>query len=118
MYTQDYDPVSDSLGLTSIFAALPLLTLFVLLGGLKMKAQWAALISLGVAIIVAMSSTACRSARRCAVGAEGAAFGLFPIMWIVVTAVWIYTMTVETGDFAVLRTIVRPRSATTSASRP
>src|ERR671938_1789032 len=35
--------------------------------------------------------------------AEGAAFGLFPIMWIVVNAVWIYTMTVNTGDFAVLR---------------
>src|SRR6266576_2333238 len=35
--------------------------------------------------------------------AEGAAFGLFPIMWIVVNAVWIYNMTQETGDFAVLR---------------
>ena len=42
MYTQDFDPVSDSLGLTSIFAVLPVLTLFVLLGGLRMKAQWAA----------------------------------------------------------------------------
>ena len=47
MYTQDFNPVSDSLGLTSIFAVLPLLTLFVLLGGVRMKAQWAALISLG-----------------------------------------------------------------------
>ena len=54
MYTQDFNPVSDSLGLTAIFAVLPLLTLFVLLGGLKMKAQWAALISLGVAMLVAM----------------------------------------------------------------
>jgi L-lactate permease len=34
---------------------------------------------------------------------EGAAFGLFPIMWIVVMAIWIYNMTVETGHFAVLR---------------
>ena len=33
---------------------------------------------------------------------EGAAFGLFPIMWIVVNAVWIYNLTVQTGDFAVL----------------
>ena len=47
MYTQDFDPVSDSLGLTAIFAVLPVLTLFVLLGGLRLKAQWAALISLG-----------------------------------------------------------------------
>ena len=36
-------------------------------------------------------------------GLEGAAFGLFPIMWIVINAVWIYNMTVRTGHFAVLR---------------
>ena len=42
VYTQDFNPVSDSLGLTAIFAALPILTLFVLLGGFKLKAQWAA----------------------------------------------------------------------------
>jgi lactate permease len=34
---------------------------------------------------------------------EGAAFGLFPIMWIVVNAIWIYNMTVASGHFAVLR---------------
>jgi lactate permease len=39
VYTQDFDPVSSSLGLTAIFAALPLITLFVLLGGVRMKAQ-------------------------------------------------------------------------------
>lgn len=38
MYQQDLSPVSDSLGLSSIFALLPLLTLFVLLGGVRMKA--------------------------------------------------------------------------------
>ena len=71
MYTQDFNPVSDSLGLTAIFAALPILTLFVLLGGLKMKAQWAALISLGVAMAVALivygmpvDQTACRRSRE------------------------------------------------------
>src|SRR6185503_10369472 len=36
-------------------------------------------------------------------GLEGAAFGLFPIMWIVWNAIWLYNMTVETGHFAVLR---------------
>jgi lactate permease len=35
--------------------------------------------------------------------AEGGAFGLFPIMWIVVNAIWIYNMTVDSGHFAVLR---------------
>ena len=59
MYTQDFSPVSDSLGLTAIFAVLPLLTLFVLLGGLKVKAHWAALTSLGVAMVVAMGLASC-----------------------------------------------------------
>src|SRR5919109_1073906 len=54
MYKQVLDPVGDSLFLTAIFAALPVITLFILLGGLKFKAHWAALISLGVAIVVAL----------------------------------------------------------------
>lgn len=103
MYTQDFSPVSDSLGLTAIFAALPLLTLFVLLGGLKMKAQWAALISLGVAMLVAMIVYSMPVGQTALSASEGAAFGLFPIMWIVVMAIWVYNMTVETGHFAVLR---------------
>ena len=103
MYTQDFDPVSDSLGLTSIFAVLPLVTLFVLLGGVKMKAQWAALISLAVAMIVALAVYGMPFGQTALSATEGAAFGLFPIMWIVVTAIWVYNMTVETGHFAVLR---------------
>ena len=103
MYTQDFNPVSDSLGLTAIFAALPILTLFVLLGGLKMKAQWAALISLGVAMLVAMIVYSMPVDQTALSASEGAVFGLFPIMWIVVMAIWVYKMTVETGHFAVLR---------------
>jgi lactate permease len=103
VYTQDFDPVSDSLALTSIFAALPLITLFVLLGGVKMKAQWAALISLGVAMLVALIVYGMPVGQTALSATEGAAFGLFPIMWIVVNAIWVYNMTVETGHFAVLR---------------
>src|SRR3954471_12943984 len=103
MYQQVYDPVSGSLGWSSLFAALPLLTLFVLLGGVKMKAHWAGLISLAAAILVAVIVYSMPLGQALDAGAEGAAFGLFPIMWIVVNAVWIYTMTVKTGDQAVLR---------------
>ncbi len=103
MYTQDFYPISDSLGLSSIFAVLPLVTLFILLGGLKMKAQWAALISLGVAMLVALAVYGMPVGQTVLSASEGATFGLFPIMWIVVTAIWVYNMTVETGHFAVLR---------------
>ena len=103
MYTQDFNPVSDSLGLSAIFAVLPVLTLFVLLGGLKMKAQWAALISLAVAMLVALIVYGMPIDQTALSASEGAVFGFFPIMWIVIMALWIYNMTVETGHFAVLR---------------
>ena len=102
MYTQ-FNPVSDSLGLTAIFAVLPILTLFVLLGGFKLKAQWAALTAFVVAMAVAIIIYGMPFDQTGLSALEGAAFGLFPIMWIVVTAIWIYNMTVESGHFAVLR---------------
>ncbi|MDQ6803373.1 MAG: L-lactate permease [Actinomycetota bacterium] len=103
MYKQVLDPVSHSLGLTSIFAVVPLATLFVLLGVLRLKAQWAALISLGVAILVALIVYGMPFGQASDAAAEGAAFGFFPIMWIVINALWIFHMTEETGYFAVLR---------------
>jgi lactate permease len=103
MYKQVFDPVGDSLGLSSIFAAIPIVVLFVLLGGIKMKAHWAALISLASAIIVAIAVYGMPVGQALDSAAEGAVFGLFPIMYIVVMALWIYNMTVDTGHFAVLR---------------
>jgi lactate permease len=103
VYTQDFDPVSDALGLSSIFAVLPILGLFVLLGGLRLAAQWAALVALGIAMLVALIVYGMPVDQTALSASEGAAFGLFPIMWIVVMAIWIYNMTVETGHFAVLR---------------
>jgi lactate permease len=103
VYKQVFDPVSGSLGLSSIFAALPLLTLFVLLGGVKLKAWWAGLCALAVAILVAVIVYSMPVGQAVLSGTEGAAFGVFPIMWIVVNAIWLYNMTVDSGHFAVLR---------------
>lgn len=103
MYTQVFDPVGDSLGLSSIFAALPLVVLFVLIGVARMAAQWAALIGLAVALLVVILIYDMPVGQALDSGLEGAAFGLFPIMWIVVNAIWIYKMTVESGHFNVLR---------------
>jgi lactate permease len=103
MYKQILDPVGDSLGLSSIFAAIPLLTLFVLLGVLRMKAWMAALISLGVSILVAVVVYSMPVGQSLLATTEGAAFGFFPIMWIVLNAIWVYNMTVATGHFDVLR---------------
>jgi lactate permease len=103
MYQQVLDPVSSSLGLSTIFAVIPLVTLFVLLGGLRWPAQWAALTALVVALLVAIIVYSMPVGQALDAGFEGAVFGLFPIMWIVVNAIWIYNMTTETGHFDVLR---------------
>jgi len=103
MYKQVLDPVGNSLGWSSLLAVLPLLTLFVLLGGFRMKAVWASLISLAVSIIVAIAVYSMPFGQSMDAAAEGAVFGFFPIMWIVINALWIYNMTQDTGHFAILR---------------
>jgi lactate permease len=103
MYKQVLDPVGDSLFLSTIFAVLPLVTLFILLGGLKLKAHVAALWSLLVGILVAIIVYSMPVGQTLDAGAEGAAFGLFPIMWIVVNAIWIYHMLERSGYFAVIK---------------
>ena len=103
MYKQILDPVSHSLGLTSIFALMPLVVLFVLLGVVRMKAHWAALVTLGVAIAVAVAVYSMPFGQAGDSALEGAAFGFWPIMWIVINALWIYNMSDVTGHFAVLK---------------
>jgi lactate permease len=103
MYEQVLDPVDGSLFASAIFASLPLITLFVLLGGLKMKAHVAALIALAVAILVALIAYEMPVGQALDAALLGACFGLFPIMWIVWNAVWIHNMTEATGHFHVLR---------------
>jgi lactate permease len=102
-YQQIFDPVAGSFGLSSIFAVLPLLTLFVLLGGLKMKAWMAGLISLAVAVVIAIFVYGMPVTQSLLSASEGAVFGFFPILWVVINAIWVYNLTVATGHFDVLR---------------
>src|SRR6201994_4123350 len=103
MYRQLLDPVGHSLGLSSIFAVLPLVVLFLLLGVVRMKAWLASLITLAVAIVVAIAVYSMPVGQAGDSALEGAMFGFWPIMWIVINALWIYNMSDETGHFAVLR---------------
>jgi lactate permease len=103
MYQQQFDAVGGSLGLTAVFAVLPLLTLFVLLGVLKMKAWVAALVSLAVALAVAIAAYGMPVGQALVSTTEGATFGFFPILWIVINAIWVFNLTVATGHFDVLR---------------
>jgi lactate permease len=102
-YQQNPDPIAHSLGVTSIFAALPLVVLFVLLGVLRVRAWLASVIGLAVALIIAVTVYSMPIGDALNSGLLGAAFGFFPIMWIVINAIWLYNLTVQTGHFDVLR---------------
>ncbi|MFI7602100.1 L-lactate permease [Actinoplanes sp. NPDC049681] len=97
------DPVGDSVALSALFAVLPLLTLFVLLGAVRMRAWLAGLISLAVALVVAVAVYSMPVGQALLSASEGAAFGFFPILWIVLNAIWVYNLTVVSGHFDVLR---------------
>jgi lactate permease len=103
MYRQILDPVAHSLAWSSLVAALPLAVLFVMLGVLRVRAWVASLVSLAVALAVAIAVYRMPIGQAALAASEGAVFGFFPILWIVLSALWVYQMTVQTGHFDVLR---------------
>ncbi|POX39735.1 lactate transporter [Streptomyces sp. Ru73] len=103
MFVQQLQPIADSLALSALVAALPLLTVLVLLGAVRMRAHHAGLIGLAVALVTAWAGSGMPVTQALSSAVQGAVFGLFPIMWIVVNALWVYRMTVRTHHFDVLR---------------
>ncbi|MEU8567277.1 L-lactate permease [Streptomyces pathocidini] len=103
MFQPVLDPLGGSLAWSALVAATPLLLFFVLLGVLRLKAQWAALSALAASVAVAVLAYEMPVGQALDSAVLGAVFGLFPIMWIVVNALWIYQLTVDTGHFEVLR---------------
>src|SRR5690606_23467420 len=102
-YQQVFDPIAGSLAWSALFAALPLATLFVLLGALRWKAWKASIAALAVSLAVAIFAYSMPVGQALLAASEGAAFGLFPIIWIVLNALWIYKLTEITGYDQVLR---------------
>lgn len=102
MYRQDLNP-TGSLTVSALLAALPVVVLLVLLGGLRWKAHWAGLAALVVALGVALFAYDMPVGQALDAGAFGAGLSVLLILWITFNAIWIYNLTVKTGHFAVLR---------------
>ena len=75
--------------LSASVAALPLLALLVLLGVFRMKSHWAGLAGLVLSLVLAVVFFGMPVGQAADGALEGAAFGLFPIVWIILNAVWI-----------------------------
>jgi lactate permease len=103
MWPQTYTPVADSLALSTLVAAIPIFVLLFLLG-VKRKPAWiSSLVGLASAALVAALAYGMPLGRLVPAAAMGAAFGLWPIGWVVFTAVLLYRITLESGKFALLK---------------
>ncbi|HYM10731.1 MAG TPA: lactate permease LctP family transporter [Bryobacterales bacterium] len=103
MWEQNYYPVAGSLWWSTLVASVPLLVLFYMLG-VKRKPSWmAALWALAGAWVVALAVIRMPVRQALAATIYGAAFGLFPIGWIVFSAILLYRITVDTGKFEIIK---------------
>jgi L-lactate transport len=103
MWQQDYTPLLDSVGISAAASALPIVTLLVLIGILRKPAWIAALAGLASAAVVAIAVYGMPVPLVVGAVTYGAAFGLFPIGWVVFWAVVLYRVTVETGKFEIVK---------------
>ena len=101
-WTQIYDPLGQ-LFLSAAVASLPVVVLLGLLAFGHARAHLAAVAGLLAALAIAIGVYGMPTPLALAAAANGAAFGLFPIGWIVLTAIFVYDITVETGQFDVVK---------------
>ena len=103
MWEQNYTPVAGNLGYSTLVAAIPLVILFYLLG-VRRKPSWmAGLSALAVALGLALGVFRMPVSQAAASMVYGAAFGLFPIGWIVIASLILYRVTVDTGKFEIIK---------------
>lgn len=103
MWQQNYVPLAGSLPLSTLAAALPILVLLLLLAVARKPAWMAALAGLAAAAIVAAAVYGMPLSLVVSSTLYGAAFGLFPIGWVVFSAILLYRVTLESGKFDVLK---------------
>ena len=105
MWTQNYDPLS-SWPLSTLAAALPVLVLLGLLASGKASAWLAALVGLLTAAVVAVKVFGMPTDLVLASAAVGVVFAAFRIIWLIVAAVFLYDLAVQTGQFDVMKASV------------
>jgi L-lactate permease len=103
VFHQQYQPVLDSILLSALVAGLPLYILFVLLAILRLPAWICALAAMLTAALLAWIVWGMPFGVTVGTATEGMAFGLWPISWIVLNAVFFHNLTVASGDFDVIK---------------
>ncbi|WP_105979731.1 L-lactate permease LutP [Bacillus paralicheniformis] len=105
-WTQDYTPLGNSLLLSSLAALIPILYFFWALAIKRMKGHTAGVSTLLIALALAVFVYGMPAHQAVMSASQGAVYGLLPIGWIIVTSVFLYKLTVKTGQFEIIRSSV------------
>src|ERR1035438_4253238 len=101
-WTQVYDPLGHW-WLSTIVAALPVIVLLGALAILRMKAHWAALLGLAASLLIAIGVFHMPPGMGARAAVYGAAYGAFPIGWIILNVIFLYDMNCASGRFKILQ---------------
>jgi len=101
-WPQPYNPLGSAL-LSTLVASLPVVLLLAALASHKVRAHWAALIGLATALLVAVAVSGMPPAAAGAAALLGAAYGVFPIGWILINVLFLYRLAVTHGAFDALQ---------------
>lgn len=104
-WQQVYDPIGN-IWLSSLIAALPIAFFFFALIKLKLKGHMAATLTVGIALLVALFLYRMPIDRALAAVVYGFFYGLWPIAWIIIAAVFVYQISVKTGQFDIIRSSI------------
>src|SRR4051812_41614478 len=103
MWQHNYTPLSNNLPVSALIAALPIFVLLFMIGVMRKPAWVSALTGLIGAVIVALFFYRMPPSIMLSSIAFGAAQGLFPIGWVVFSAILLYNITVKTGKFEIVK---------------
>jgi len=103
MWQHNYEPIAGSLGVSALVAAIPIFVLFAMLGWLRKPAWMSAAAALGSALLVALVAYGMPVQLAVLSTLYGAAYGIFPIAWIVFASIMLYRLAVDTGKFEIIK---------------
>ncbi|HUR35447.1 MAG TPA: lactate permease LctP family transporter [Vicinamibacterales bacterium] len=106
MWQHNYEPLGGSLAISAIVAAIPIIVLFVMLGVLRKPSWLSALSALGSGLVVALAAYGMPVNLAIISAIYGAAYGLFPIAWVVFSSIMLYRLVVDTGKFEIIKNSV------------
>ncbi|MEQ1868399.1 MAG: lactate permease LctP family transporter [Vicinamibacterales bacterium] len=103
MWQHNYQPIGGSLALSAVVAAIPIVLLALMLGAWRKPSWMASLSALGSALVIALAVYGMPAQLALVSALYGAAYGLFPIAWVVFSSIMLYRLAVDTGKFEIIK---------------